>query len=179
MRYAIRSLLKAKEFTVVAVAIIAIGIGANTAVFSIVDAALLRPLPFRDASRLFMLGGYNPKRSISGASFSYPSFVELAARDRMLSGLAAVAYDRFNATDGERPEQLPGARVSSTFFDVLGVDIAVGRTFTAAEDTPGGPAVAIVGHRYWARRFAGNADALGATLTLNGAPYTIVGALGI
>src|SRR6185295_6766313 len=108
MKYAVRSLLKARAFTIVAVGIIAIGIGANTAVFSIVDAALLRPLPFRDAARLYMLGGSNAKRSISGASFSYPSFVELAARDRMLSGLAAVAYDRFNATDGDRPEQLPG-----------------------------------------------------------------------
>ena len=120
MKYAVRSLLKAREFTIVAVAIIAIGIGANTAVFSVVDAALLRPLPFRDAARLYMLGHYNPKRSIDSGPFSFPSFVELAARDRLLSGLAAVTPDRFNATDGERPEQLPGARVSSTFFDVLG-----------------------------------------------------------
>src|SRR6187397_3216383 len=87
MRQALRSLLKAREFTFVAVAIIAIGIGANTAVFSIVDAALLRPLPFRDESRLFMLAGVNAKRGIDGAPFSYPSYVELAARDRTRSGL--------------------------------------------------------------------------------------------
>ena len=182
MRYALRSLLKAREFTVVAVAIIAIGIGANTAVFSIVDAALLRPLPFKEPSRLFMLAGVNAKRGIDGASFSYPSFVELAARDQTRSGLdavAAVANDRFNATGGERPEQLPGARVSASFFDVLGVDAAAGRTFTASEDAPGGPAVAILGRRYWTRRFGGSASAVGATITLNGAPYTIVGALGI
>ena len=179
MRYAIRSLLKAREFTLVAVAIIAIGIGANTAVFSIVDAALLRPLPFKDAARVFILSGSNPKRAIVDGPFSYPSFVELAARDRMLSGLAAIANERFNATDGDRPEQLPGARVSASFFDVLGVNPALGRTFTAAEDKAGAPAVAIIGRRYWTRRFGGNPGAVGATLTLNGAPYTVVGALGI
>src|SRR5206468_1561442 len=132
MRYAIRSLLNAREFTLVAVAIVAIGIGANTAVFSIVDAAMLRPLPFKDPSRLFVLSGSNPKRAIIDGPFSYPSFVELKARDSMLSGLAAVANERFNATDGERPEQLPGARVSASFFDVLGINAAAGRTFAPA-----------------------------------------------
>src|SRR6187397_1714392 len=95
MRYALRSLLKAREFTLVAVAIIAIAIGANTAVFSIVDAALLRPLPFKDSARLFILSRSNPKRAIADGPFSYPSFVELAARDRMLSGLAAIANESF------------------------------------------------------------------------------------
>ena len=179
MRYAIRSLLKAREFTLVAVAIIAIGIGANTAVFSIVDAALLRPLPFTDSGRLFVLAASNPKRGISDGPFSYPSFVELRARDTMLSGLAAVANERFNATEGDRPEQLPGARVSASFFDVLGVGAALGRTFTPAEDKAGAPAVAVIGRRYWTRRFGGRPSAIGATLTLNGAPYTVVGALGI
>jgi predicted permease len=179
MRYAIRSLLKAREFTLIAVTIVAIGIGANTAVFSIVDAALLRPLPFKDPARLFVLSGSNPKRAITDGPFSYPAFVELAARDSMLSGLAAIANERFNATDGDRPEQLPGGRVSASFFEVLGISPALGRTFTAAEDQPGAPNVAIVGRRYWMRRFSGNASAIGATLTLNGAPHTIVGALGI
>ena len=179
MRYAIRSLLKAREFTLVAVAIIAIGIGANTAVFSIVDAALLRPLPFGDPGRLFMLAASNPKRAIADGPFSYPSFVELAARDSMLSGLAAVANERFNAADSDRPEQLPGARVSASFFDVLGVSAALGRTFTPAEDKAGAAAVAVIGRGYWTRRFGGHPTAIGATLTLNGAPYTVVGALGI
>ena len=179
MKYALRALLSTPEFTVVAVAIMAIGVGANTAVFSVVDAALLRPLPFRESARLFVLSGVNAKRAINGASFSYPSYVELASRDRMLSGLAAVAPERFNATDGERAEQLPGARVSASFFEVLGLDIVAGRTFTKADDTAGAPRVAIIGRRYWARHFGGRASVVGATLTLNGAPYTVVGALGI
>jgi len=179
MKYALRALLGTPEFTTVAVAIMAIGVGANTAVFSVVDAALLRPLPFRESARLFVLSGVNAKRAIDGASFSYPSYVELASRDRMLSGLAAVAPERFNATDGERAEQLPGARVSASFFEVLGLDIVAGRTFTKADDTAGAPRVAIIGRRYWARHFGGRASVVGATLTLNGAPYTVVGALGI
>ncbi len=169
MRYAIRSLLKAREFTLVAVAIVAIGVGANTAVFSIVDAALLRPLPFTDPGRLFMVSASNPKRAIADGPFSFPAFVELAARDSKLSGLAAIANERFNATDGDRPEQLPGARVSASFFDVLGVHAALGRTFTPAEDKTGAPAVAVIGRGYWTRRFAGKPEAIGASLTLNGA----------
>jgi putative ABC transport system permease protein len=179
LRHAVRSLLKAREFTLVSVAIIAIGIGANTTVFSIVDAALLRPLPFADASRLYVIAGVNAKRGIDGASFSYPSFGELKARTTQLAGLAAIASERFNATGGDRPEQLSGARVSASFFDVVGVGAALGRTFTAQEDTPGGPAVAVLGRRYRTRRFADAASAIGATLTLNGAPYTVVGTLGI
>src|SRR3954471_11119154 len=178
MRYALRSLLKAREFTLVAVAIIAIGIGANTAVFSIVDAALLRPLPFKDPSRLFILAASHPKRAIADGPFSYPSFVELSTRDSMLAGVAAVASERFNASDGDRPEQLPGARVSASFFDVLGVNAALGRTFTPAEGRSGGPAVAVIGRRYWTRPSPAGPAAIGATLTLNGSPYSIVGALG-
>src|SRR3954468_16881496 len=116
MRYALRSLLKAREFTLVAVAIIAIGIGANTAVFSVVDAALLRPLPFKDPARLFILAASNPKRAINDGPFSYPSFVDTTRRDSMLNGIAAIANERFNASDGVRPEQLPGGRVSASFF---------------------------------------------------------------
>src|SRR5258706_11424684 len=97
----------------------------------------------------------------------------------MLSGLAAIANERFNAPDGDRPEQLPGARVSASFFDVIGVKAALGRTFEPAENKSGAPAVAVIGRGYWTRRFGGAPTAIGATLTLNGAPYTVVGTLGI
>jgi predicted permease len=179
MRYAIRSLWKARTFSLVAGATLAIGIGATTAMFSIVDAVLLRPLPFRDAPRIVTLAGANAKRGVTDASFSYPAFVNLAARDRMFGGLAAVASDRFNVSGVDRPEQLAGARVSAGFFMVLGIDPAVGRSFAAEEDRPGGGAVVILGRRYWMQRFGGAATAVGQTLTLNGAPFTVVGALGI
>src|SRR5262245_12048955 len=122
MRYALRSLIRAPGFSLAAVAIVAIGIGANTAVFSVVDAALLRPLPFRQPADLFVLARSNPKRGTVGGPFAYPAYVEIAARQRSLDGLAAFTYDRFNATGREAPEQLSGARVSWTFFNVLGVD---------------------------------------------------------
>jgi len=179
MPHAIRSLRNARGFSAVAIAIVAIGIGANTAVFSIVDAALLRPLPFRDADRIYMLSRANPLRGAGDGPFSYPALVEIAARDRMLAGLAAFASDRFNATGIDQPEQLAGARVSPTFFDVLGVDVATGRTFRPADDQRSSARVVVIGRRYWRRRFNARSDAVGATLTLNGAPHTIVGVLGI
>src|SRR2546430_7486910 len=172
MKHALRALLNAPEFTLVAAAIVAIGVGANTAVFSVVDATLLRPLPFKDSARLFMLSGVNAKRAMNGASFSYPQYVELVSRDRMLSGLAAVAPERFNATDGERPEQLPGARVSSSFFDVLDLDAAAGRTFAAAEDTAGAPPPAVIGRGYLGPRLRGPAGAPRGPPAPHRAPHT-------
>jgi predicted permease len=179
MRSTLRSLLRAREFTLVAIAIVAIGIGATTAVFSVVDAALLRPLPFRNADRLYVLSGTNPKRAIADGPFSYPALTELQSRTRLLAGLAGFAPDRFNTSGGDAPEQLAGARVSAAFFDVLAIDVAAGRSFVAADDLAGSPRAVILGRRYWLRRFNGGAEAIGATLTLNGAPYAVVGALGI
>ena len=179
MRHAIRSLLKAKGFTAIAVATIAIGIGANTAVFSVVDAVLLRPLPFKDADRIFTITGSNPKRDMSDATISYPSFVELAARDRMFARLSAYTYDSFNLTGDAQPEQLPGVRVTSSFFDVLGVPMAIGPGFRPADDAPGGLAVVVLARRFWSRRFGMSHDVIGAGLTLNGVRHTVVGALGI
>jgi putative ABC transport system permease protein len=100
MRHAIRSLWNTKGFTAIAVATIALGVGANTAVFSVVEAVLLRPLPFKDADRIFTLTGSNPKRDMLDATISYPQFVELSTRDRMFARLSAYTYDSFNLTDG-------------------------------------------------------------------------------
>ena len=179
MRHAIRSLWNTKGFTAIAVATIAMGVGANTAVFSVVEAVLLRPLPFKDADRIFTLTGSNPKRDMVDATISYPQFVELSTRDRMFARLSAYTYDSFNLTGDERPEQLPGVRVTASFFDVLGVPMAVGPGFTAADDLPGGPAVVVLAKRFWSRRFAMRSDVVGQGLTLNGMPHTVVGALGI
>ena len=179
MRQIVRSLLKAREFTIIAVAIVGIGIGATTAVFSVVDAALLRPLPFRNADRLFLVSGTNPKRAIVDGPFSYPELTELRERVRLLDGLAGIAPERFNVTGRDMPEQLAGARVSASFFDVIAVDVAAGRKFVAADDAAGSPRVVILGRRYWLRRFNGGADAIGGSLILNGVPHTVAGALGI
>src|SRR5262249_54694349 len=171
--------LGGREFRVVGVGIVAIGIGATTAVFSVVDAALLRPLPFRNADRLFIVSGSNPKRAIVDGPFSHPALVELQSRTRLLAGLAGFAPERFNAIGGDAPEQLAGARVSAGFFDVLAVEVAAGRKFVAADDEPGSPRVVILGRQYWRRRFNGGGHAIGGQLALNGALHTIVGALAI
>jgi putative ABC transport system permease protein len=179
MRQALRSLARAKTFSLVAIATLAVGIGATTAVFSVVDAVLLKPLPFVSADRIVTLARANAKRGLTDGPFSYPAFVEIAARDRMFSGLAAYTTDRFNVSGVERPEQLSGARVSAALFDVLGIVPALGRGFAAGDDEPGAAAVAILGRRYWTRRFSAAPAAVGGTVTLNGAPYQVVGVLGL
>ena len=179
MRQALRSLLQARGFALLSIAIVAVGIAVNTVVFSIVDAVLLRPLPFRNEAGLFALSKSNPRRSIREGPFSYPAFVELRERDRMLDGVAALTRESFNWSRPERPEQLPGARVSASFFDVLGLDPALGRRFVPADDTPGGAAVVVLGRRFWLREFNGDPGVVDVTLKLNGVPHTVVGALGI
>jgi putative ABC transport system permease protein len=180
MRHAMRSLWKAKGFSAVAIATIALGVGANTAVFSVVDAVLLRPLPFRDADRIVTLTHMNPKRDMRDASISYPSFADLASRDRRFAALSAYSSDSFNLTGGDAPpEQLPGMRVTASFFTVLGVAMAAGPGFTPRDDRTGGQPVVVLARRFWSRRFAMSGQAIGTTLTLNGAPHLIVGALGV
>jgi predicted permease len=180
MRQALRSLGRARTFTAVAVATIALGIGANTAVFSVVDAVLLRPLPFRDADRVVTLTQANPKRDMRDATISFASFTELAARERLFERLSAYSYDTFNLTGGDAaPEQLPGIRVTASFFDLLGVAMAVGPGFGEADDRPGQQATVVLSRRFWSRRFAMKSEAVGSTLTLNGVPHVIVGALGV
>jgi predicted permease len=179
MRQAIRSLFRSRAFTILSMAIVAVGIAINTVVFSVVDAVLLRPLPFRQDADLFTLSRSNPKRNIREGPFSYPAFVELQERDRMFDAIAAVTRESFNWSRPERPEQLPGARVSASFFDVLGLDVAVGRRFVPADDAPGGLAVVVLGRRFWMREFNASPRVVGLTLKLNGVPHAVVGAAGI
>jgi predicted permease len=179
VRQAFRSLLRSRGFAALSIAIIAVGIAVNTIVFSVVDAVLLRRLPFRNESRLYTLSKSNPKRSIREGPFSYPAFVELRERDRMFEGLAALTRESFNWSRPDRPEQLPGARVSASFFDVVGLDVAVGRRFVPADDAPGGAAVVVLGRNFWMREFNGNPRVTDLTLKLNGMSYAVAGALGI
>ncbi|HMF96652.1 MAG TPA: ABC transporter permease [Vicinamibacterales bacterium] len=180
LRHAVRSLWNAKAFSAVAVATIALGVGANTAVFSVVDAVLLQPLPFLEADRIVTLTHVNLRRDMRDATISYPSFADLLARERRFASLSAYTFDSYNLTGGDAPpEQLPGLRVTASFFDVLGVTMAAGPGFTSRDDVPGGPPVVVLGRRFWSRRFVMKREAIGTTLTLNGAPHLVVGALGV
>ena len=119
-----------------------------------------------------------PTRGSDGHGRLRADYLDLTHEAKSFTGLAAFGGRSFNLVGDGEPERLEGASVSRSFFDVLGVHAALGRTFTPAEDKAGAPAVAVVGRRYWVRRFGGRADAIGATLTLNGAPYAVVGTLG-
>jgi len=177
LRYAGRMLLKRRGFTLVAVVTLALGIGANTAIFSVANALLLRPLPYAHPERLVLV--YAARADAAGAiqPFSFPRATFLSDKSRAFSGFAPFTSENFNLTGRGDPEQLSAARVGWSFFDVLGVRPAIGRAFLPEEDRPGAKAVCLISHALWTRAFAGRADIAGQNITLDATPYTIVGVL--
>jgi predicted permease len=182
VRYGVRMLLKNPGFTAVAVLSLAFGIGANTAVFSIVDDALLKSLPVKNPEQLVQFSAFSPRGE--GYSFSYPMFERLRAGAQIFSGV-------FTATDRRARMEAPGAEsgnqteevslklVSGDYFQVLGGNAVVGRTLTTTDDkTPGAHPVAVLSYRFWQRRFEGDVSIIGKGITLNGQPFTIIGVAG-
>jgi putative ABC transport system permease protein len=176
VRYACRAVFKNPRFSLVAVAALALGIGANAAIFSVVNAVLLQPLPYRDADRLVRLC-----RDFHGTPQCASSIPKYLAWSRAHAFDAIAAYDfagpGLNLGGGDRPEQVKGIHVSEAYFRVFGTAPALGRTFTAGEDTPGGARVAVISHQLWKTRFAGDPQAPGRPILLNGDSYTVVGVL--
>ena len=175
IRFAVRILRKNLGFTAVAVLTLALAIGANTAIFSVVNGVLLRPLPFPQSDQLFQAF----RRSEDGISqsLSVPHYTFLSAQRQPFSGVTAwpAMNSGFNLTGDGSPERVMGARVTQPFFDVIGVRPALGRGFLAEEDVPSGAHVVVLSHGLWQRRFGGSPDILGRSITLNGEPFTIVG----
>ncbi|WPB81382.1 ABC transporter permease [Archangium violaceum] len=175
VRFAVRILRKTPGFTTVAILTLALAIGANTALFSVVNAVVLRPLPFPQPERLFQV----VRRHVSGTSpsLTVPQFSFLAGQSQPFAHLTAYPSLNagFNLTGDGLPERVPGTRATASFFDVLGVRPALGRGFVPEEDVPSGPRVVVLGHGLWQRRFGGTPDILGRSLQLNGEGYTIVG----
>jgi|HubBroStandDraft_1064217.scaffolds.fasta_scaffold06954_6 putative ABC transport system permease protein len=176
-RYGARTLAKSPGFALVAIVTLALGIGANTAIFSVANALLLRPLPYAHPERLVLV--YAERADAAGAihPFSFPRSTFLSEKSRAFSGFAAFTNETFNLTGRGDPEQLAAARVSWNFFDVLGVRPAMGRAFLPEEDRPGGRAVCLISHALWTRTFGARADIAGQNITLDATPYTIVGVL--
>ena len=174
--FAIRQLIKAPSFAIAAVATLAIGIGATAGVFSVVNAVVLRPLPFADADRVVNL---HPARD--GAPLAIASNLELATWRQLPRAFDAVAGivsgASFTLTRGDSPEVVSGARVTSDFSRVFGVTPALGRGFSASDDQPGAPHVVILSHTLWSRAFNASRAALGQSLRVNGEPYTIIGVM--
>jgi predicted permease len=178
VRYAIRQLLKSPGFTSVAVLGLALGIGANAALFSVVNSIFLRPLPYRDPDRLVRLSSTNTANNLTRVGFSYVRYLEVRERQQVFSDLALSIGSAFTLTDrGADPEQLIGLQASGTLLPTLGLQPIVGRNFSAEEDRPGGAHVVLIAHALWRERFNSDPSAPGRVLTLDGAPYTIVGVL--
>jgi len=175
LRFAARLLRKSPGFTMVAVLTLALAIGANTAIFSVVNGVLLRPLPFSQPERLFVVERYSPDRTAQ--HMSVPQYAFLSAQPRPFSHV--TTYPAFNATFtlglDQPPERVWGAQVTRTFFEVFGVRLAHGRGFLPEEDVPGGPRVVVLSHGLWRSRFGGQPQAVGQSLIINGQPHTIVG----
>lgn len=177
LRFAFRSLRKSPGFTAVAVLALALGIGANSAIFSLVQAIFLRPLPYAEAERIVQLTSTVPERQLNRIGFSWPRFEAVRERQQVFSDLAVSIGAPFTVTGAADPEQVVGLMVSANYFSLLGAKAELGRTFLPEEDRPGGAPVVVLSHRYWQDRFAGRQDAIGESLTLDGTPCTIVGVL--
>ena len=175
VRYALRTLRKNPGFTAVAVLTLALGIGANTAMFSVVEGVLLAPLPYFQPDRLVMVLESNLR--FPQDSISYPNFLDWQRDSRSFQRMAAYAWQGYNLTNPGTPEHLDGKNISSGFFSTLGVELTLGREFSPQEDHRGGAPVVIISNRLWRSRFGSSRQALGKTLTLDGADYTIVGVL--
>src|SRR3712207_635913 len=170
VRYAGRMLRRSRAFTAAAVLTLALGIGANTAIFSVVNAVLLRPLPYPDSDRLVIMWEKTPEME---TSVSYPNFKDWAAEQQVFAQLGATRLQSFNLTGAGEPERLQGRMVTHGFFPALGVEMHRGRGFVAEEDRAGGSDVAVLSHGFWQRRFGGDESVLNRQITLNGRSYTV------
>ena len=172
---ALRLIRKTPMFTAAVVATVALAIGANTAIFSVVDAVLIRPLPFAEPGRLVQVAEKNDRLNLPSFGASVLNFVAWREQTRSFEQLAATGFASFNLAGGGEPEQLVGNRISPALLHVLGVAPVAGRGFTEDEERPGAPAVAMIGEGLWARRFGRDPSILGRTITLDSAPATVVG----
>jgi putative ABC transport system permease protein len=172
LRISTRLLLKSPAFTVAAVIALALGIGANTALFSVVNAVLVRPLPYSNPARLVILWEKAPSMDTSVA---YLNFLDLESRNQTLERVTAFRRDSFNLSGQGDPERLSGRMVSADFFSTFGVSLFRGRDFTKSDDRQGAEAVCILEHAFWNRRFGGDENIVGQQITLNDRSFTVIG----
>jgi predicted permease len=180
-RYGVRLMLRSPATTTVAVLSLALGIGANTTIFTVVNAVLLNPLPLRDASRLMSVYTTDQRAGPFGAfaQMSRPNFEDLRAKNDTFAGMVAAAFAPMNLSGRGEPEQVFGQIVTGDYFDVLGATMTLGRGFRgAADDQPGTAPVAVLSHGLWQRRFGGRTDIIGDTITINGRAFTVIGVAG-
>lgn len=171
LRYALRMIFKHRVFTCVAVLALGLGIGANTAIFSVINAVVLRPLPYRNPEQLVTVL-HDKAKPVAPANY-----FDLAAQNTSFASIAAAQWWEPNLTGREQPEHLRGLQLTAQMFQVLGVEPVLGRTFSAEEDQPGRERVVVLSHRLWQRRFGGDAGVVGQQVTFDGESYTIIGVM--
>jgi putative ABC transport system permease protein len=176
VRHALRQMLKSPGFTVVAVVTLALGIGANTSIFSVVNAVLLRPLPYPNAGQLVMLWEQNPHRGWFENIVSGDNFLDWQKQNQVFEGMAAFESNSFSITGNQQAEEVAGEHVSANMFSVLGVQPFRGRLFLPEENRQDRAAV-ILSYGFWQRRYGGNPDLIGKTISINGEGYPVVGIL--
>lgn len=173
LRFAARMLVKRPRFTVTILAVLALGIGANTAIFSIVNSVLLRPLPYHDSERLVEIS--ETAGPTEATPVSFPDFLDWRQNNQVFEQMAAYRWQAFSITGGSDPEMLHGWYVTADFFPTLGVQPVRGRWFSAEEDSNGGARVVMISHGLWQRRFGGDTAVVGQTISLNNSQYVVVG----
>ncbi len=164
-------------FSAVAVLTVALAIGMNTAMFSVIDALLLKPLPYRDVNRIAVVWTTWPQKGFPRLPLFIPEFLDLQRNNRVFERMAGFKPWSANLTGAGEPEHVDGERASASFFSILGVPPVIGRTFTAEEDTAGGNHVVVLGYGFWRSHFAGDPHVLGRTLALDGVKHTVIGVM--
>jgi putative ABC transport system permease protein len=177
LKYALRALRRTPVFTLAAMACLALGIGANTAIFSVIDGVLLRPLPFTDPGSLVMLWETDPRRGVDRNVASPANYLDWRAQNSSFTEMGTYIDWRANLTGVDEPIEVARSIATATFFRVLGVAPELGRVYTSEEDMPNGPNVVVLCHGLWQRRFGARAAALGARLQLDGRPFTVIGVM--
>jgi putative ABC transport system permease protein len=177
LRLGLRAMRRQPGFAAAAVAALALGIGGSTAMFSVVDAVLLRPLPYPDPERIVEIAATAPERGLDATPLSHQRFTALAERSRSFTSIGATTRDTVDLTGVAEPVQLAAARISSGLLEVLGVRPLAGRNFLPDEDRPGGRPVVLLSHRLWRQRFGADPGLVGGEISLDGAPATVVGVM--
>src|SRR5262245_35822778 len=177
LRFGLRMLLKSPGFTVVAIVTLAIGIGANTTIFTMVNSILFKPLPFKDPDRLLMVWRMNAERTSKEIPSSVPLFIDWQQRNQVFERMTAFTSGRFNLAGEGEAELARGANVSAGFFETLGVMPQLGRGFLPGEDKPGAEAVVVLSHGIWQQKFGAAPDIIGKQVTINTRPSTVIGVM--
>src|SRR5262245_2862544 len=176
-RYAVRMMAKRPGFAIVAVITLALGIGANSAIFTVINAVVLRPLPYQDPDKIVILSENNFSKGWSQFAVAPANFLDWRDQNKACAEISAFRCRSFHLTGRGDPERLTGASVSANLFRLLGVTPLIGRAFLEEEDSPGSSKVAIISYGLWQRRFSGVSDITGQTINLSGVTHAVVGVM--